>query len=204
MSNPINNPDDVFNRIIDNAQDPNYNKPQGLNPDWYKPTLQRIEEQRQKIIEWNQYCDERKQKETQIERYCNQILGVKPDYEMTFEENSRLEQENWNDRCKGMDEYHQERDFIHEKPDGMTVKEWKEKKRLIKLERKQKERDLELEITSTPNWIIVETIQKVKCDCMAEGLRNGVMCDTCKLLVKVNEYMMNLFKDAAEGRSTIV
>jgi hypothetical protein len=198
--------DDVFKRIMDNAKDPNYNHniPNNVDPDWYKPALQRIEEQRQKIIEWIEYCEEQKQKETQIERYCNQILGIKPDYEMTFEESSRLEEENWNARCKGMYECHQEHDFLYEKPEGMTVKEWKEKKRLIKLERKQRERDSYLEITSTPNWLIAETIQKIKCDCMAEGIRNGVTCDTCKLLVKVNDYMMNLFKDAAEGRSSVV
>lgn len=196
--------DDVFKRIMDNAKDHNYNKPQGLNPDWYKTEKQKAEEAKQELEEWNAICERQRQKETPIERYCNDILGIKPDYKMTFEEHKHLEKDSWNERCEEMDQIDRYEDFFYEKPDGMTNKEWREKKRLIKLKRKQRESDLEFQITSSPNWLIKETIDKIQCRCTAEGLRNGIVCDTCKLLVKVNDYMMNLFKDAAEGRSSVI
>jgi hypothetical protein len=38
---------------------------------------------------------------------------------------------------------------------------------------------------------------------MAEEMRRGIFCDTCKLIVKVNDYMMDLFKMASQGRTTL-
>lgn len=196
--------DDVFNRIIDNAKNPNNNKPQGLNPDWYNSERHRAEEAKQELEDWNTKCEQYKNEETPIERYCNKILGYIPFYYKTLEEYKKDSEENLKYRYELMDQYHEDRRILRERPDGMTVKEWKEKKRLIRLEQKQMQKDSELEITSTPNWLIKQTIDKIQCDCAAEGILNGITCDTCKLLVQVNDYMMNLFKDAAEGRSSII
>jgi len=199
-----NNGDDVYKRITDNAKDPKYNLLSNyVNPDWYKSERQRQEEARQELEEWNTTCEKYKKEEHPIERYCHKIRGRFPFYYMTFEEHKIQSDESWNYRKKRIDEFNAQLDLIRQKPEGMTVKEWKEKKRLFRLERKQRSKDSHLRITSTPNWLIERTIRKIRCDCTAEGIRNGVTCDTCKLLVKVNDYMMNLFKDAAEGRSSI-
>jgi hypothetical protein len=199
-------PDDVFDRIMRNAADPAYNKnvSNNVDSDWYKSEGQRAEEARQELEEWNTKCEEYRQKEHPIEKYCHEIRGRFPSYYMSLKEYKDACDKSRNERRKRIDEFNEKLDLSRKKPDGMTTREWKEKKRLFKLERKLEQKDLYLRITSTPNWLIEQTIRKIPCDCTAEGMRNGITCDTCKLLVKVNEYMVNLFKDAAEGRSSIV
>jgi hypothetical protein len=49
--------------------------------------------------------------------------------------------------------------------------------------------------TSTRNFM---------CRCTGESLRNGKICDICKLTERANDYMLNMFKDAAEGRSSTI
>ncbi|MDQ6862951.1 MAG: hypothetical protein M3044_03930 [Thermoproteota archaeon] len=99
-----------------------------------------------------------------------------------------------------------------QKPEGMTNKEWQREKRRKKLELEeqgvksmaQHDRDFKTELQLCPSWIISHELEKVLCECKADELRAGICCDTCKLLRKVHDYMLSLFKDAAEGRSTIV
>lgn len=54
----------------------------------------------------------------------------------------------------------------------------------------------------TPWSMLNHNIDSIGCQCKAENLKQGIYCKTCKLMLKVHEYMMDLFKDAAEGRST--
>jgi predicted RNA-binding Zn ribbon-like protein len=42
------------------------------------------------------------------------------------------------------------------------------------------------------------------CECEAEKMRAGIYCKTCKLFIHLREYTIQLFKDAAEGRSSYV
>jgi hypothetical protein len=53
----------------------------------------------------------------------------------------------------------------------------------------------------TPIRLFEDQVDKIGCECEAEDIRQGIFCDTCKLMTKVNSYMMKLFKDFAEGRS---
>jgi hypothetical protein len=53
----------------------------------------------------------------------------------------------------------------------------------------------------TPRWLVSNKIDAIGCQCEAEDLRRGINCKICKLMLKVDNYMMNLFRDAAEGRA---
>jgi hypothetical protein len=63
--------------------------------------------------------------------------------------------------------------------------------------------DRRLELKMTPICLFEDQVDKIGCECEAEGIRQGQYCDTCRLITKVNNHMMKLFKDFAEGRSTL-
>jgi hypothetical protein len=94
-----------------------------------------------------------------------------------------------------------------EKPEGMTDKEWTLKKREArKLHReikKESNDDLDLKYHGSATGIFNDRVDKLHymCYCTGRDIRNGRVCKICKLSKKVDEYMLNLFKDAAEGRS---
>jgi hypothetical protein len=200
--------DDTYKRIMDNAKDPKHNNhiPNSVNPDWYKSESQSAEERRQELEDWNAKSEEYKSKETPMERYCNKILRIVPEYYMTFEEHKKVTEDNYDRRMKACDELDEEYEFLYTKPDGMSDREWKEKKKLIRQERKQMEADEKLENNITSYWLLSKSLNVCfyKCNCTGEGLRNGIICVVCKLLARVNDYMVNLFKDAAEGRSSVI
>jgi hypothetical protein len=72
---------------------------------------------------------------------------------------------------------------------GIEKEEERKKRRLVGEER---------------NHLIEKRIRKLRCECEAEKMRQGIFCPTCRLLVKVNDYLLDLFKDAAEGRSSVI
>jgi hypothetical protein len=89
----------------------------------------------------------------------------------------------------------------------MTViekEEERKKRRLVGEERKLGKSDWNLKYHGTPNHLIEKRIRKLRCECEAEKMRQGIFCPTCRLLVKVNDYLLDLFKDAAEGRSSVI
>ena len=90
------------------------------------------------------------------------------------------------------------------KPKGMTDKEWKKQKTRLRKERREenKQRELDDKLLShfTPWTMLKDQIGTIHCRCEAQGIRQGHFCDTCKLLVKVNEFLIRLFKDSAQGR----
>ena len=91
------------------------------------------------------------------------------------------------------------------KPEGMTNKQWsKEKrktKRLKREERNQEEADRMLELQS-PHRLFRQRVDKIGCRCEAEEMRRGIFCDTCKLMRRANEYMLDLFKNTSQGRTS--
>jgi hypothetical protein len=95
--------------------------------------------------------------------------------------------------------------FFSEKPEGMSKAEWIKQKRRMKKDRIEQEKQLKLdrrlEFKLTPIHLYEDQVDKIGCECEAEGIRQGIFCDTCKLITKVYSYMMKLFKDFAEGRS---
>lgn len=159
--------------------------------------------------EWKENQEEVRKEEDPIEQYSNKILGIIPDYEISYEEQKKIEQENWEYRSKlGHEMLEREAEVTRDKPEGMTKKEWdkerRKKKRLLREEEKEGKANFELRYRGTPNHLIEKRIKKIPCDCTAEKMRQGIFCETCRLLVRVNEYMLDLFKDASEGRSTVV
>ena len=115
-----------------------------------------------------------------------------------------MQEENWNYTNKKIEKIEES----WNKPmEGMTKEEQKEerrKRRLVREERKQLESDRNLEYCGTPLRLLSERIDKIGCECEAEQMRQGRFCDTCKLLVKVNDYILDLFKRESEGRGSII
>jgi hypothetical protein len=61
----------------------------------------------------------------------------------------------------------------------------KEERKQYRLDKKQQQKDRE-----------------VGCECEGERIRVAEYCDTYRLIVKVDEYMINLFRNAAQGRTS--
>ena len=59
---------------------------------------------------------------------------------------------------------------------------------------------------NNPMNVLYQRVRKLfyMCECTDKGLRNGKICNVCKLTKMANVYMVNLFRDAAEGRSNIL
>jgi hypothetical protein len=151
--------------------------------------------------EYQEYQEETKRDEDPIERYSNKILGIIPEYELSYEEQKKIEVENWEIRSKaGHELLERESEVTRDKPEGMTKKQWdkerRRKKRLLREEDKEARANSELSYHGTPNHLIEKRIRKIPCECEAEKMRHGIICKTCRLLVKVNDYMLSLFKDA--------
>jgi hypothetical protein len=196
---------DVFDFIVRKALEPEY------QPDYIeeKTVVQSLglQEAKKALLEqkrkWLEHCKEQKKQEDPIERYCYDIRCEIPDYEISSEVHQ-----------KEIEELRQMRDAILKeeqdaqttdvKPEGMTNKQWsKEKrktKRLKREERNQEEADRRLERQS-PIYMFRQRVVKTGCRCKAEEMRRGIFCDTCKLIRRVDECMLDLFKNASQGRT---
>lgn len=91
-------------------------------------------------------------------------------------------------------------------------KKWnqiKHKKRELREERKEYDHDFKFAYDNSPmSKYKEEILDKIDCECYSEKNREkmrltGEVCKTCKLILKVREYTLNLFKDAAQGRSSL-
>jgi hypothetical protein len=140
-------------------------------------------------------------------RYCYDIRGELADYEITYEEM----RENIAASVKAMIAIEdQKRDAERQptKPDGMTNLKWQKesrnKKRLIIEKRKQGQSDWNIKRNLTPLQLFSKRLDKISCRCEADEMRAGRFCDTCKLIVKINEYTLDLFKRASEGTTSYI
>jgi hypothetical protein len=157
--------------------------------------------------EFEEFLEVLRKGETLIEKYCRAIRNQPAFFEMTFEEYEKA----WDERKimlkKEQIDDHSFNKFISEKPKDMSKAEWIKRKRRMKKDKREQERQLELdrrlESKMTPIHLFEEQVDKIGCECQAEGIRQGQFCDTCRLITNVNSYMMKLFKDFAEGRSTL-
>lgn len=89
------------------------------------------------------------------------------------------------------------------KPENMSSEEYQKKLRDLKGQATQLRREHETDDviqSHTPGRIFRNKVSAIHCSCKAENLRRGIYCKTCKLMLRVDKYMMELFKDAAEGR----
>ena len=85
----------------------------------------------------------------------------------------------------------------------MSEEEWLKRKREILARRKQVHIEYKTDgiiMTRTPWWIFHQKVMAIWCDCRPEQVGRGIYCKSCKLILKADKYMMELFKDAAEGR----
>jgi hypothetical protein len=76
----------------------------------------------------------------------------------------------------------------------------KNQMRLEKQRRQGAQADWKLRMNA-PIHLLEKTIREIGCRCEPEDMRQGVFCNTCRLLVLVHKYMVNLFKEAAESKS---
>jgi len=182
-------------------------------------------------FEENQYCkacknirDRREYEEEQertrreeepIERYSNKILGYRADYDIPYEEYLEIEKERRESIDKQLEpikeaiEYGRSSNNRTKKiklPKGMTKTKWlkqqREKRKQAKYEDKQRRIDQHLRFHGSPNRLIIQRIDKIRCDCEAQEMRIGKFCATCQLLIKVDSYMLGLFREAYERRKS--
>jgi hypothetical protein len=151
--------------------------------------------------------NKQRKEEDPLERYCYDIRGERAAYEITYEEMK----ENMAANVMHMIAIEeQERDVERQptKPDGMTKLQWQKesrnKKRLSAEKRKQGQSDWNLKRNLAPLQLFSKRIDKISCRCEAEEMRAGRFCDTCKLIVRINEYTLDLFKRASEGTTSYI
>ena len=178
------------------------------------------DEDKRERQEWQEERDRDRKEKGEFGDYANKILGRTEWYMIpTFEEYitaSEEKDDDMNERRKvsgrRMWSGIMERARPAQKPEGMTNKEWQREKRRKKSELEEQgvktmtqyDRDVETKHQLSPWWIINHEMSKISCECDADELRVGECCSTCKLLRKVHANMSDLFKDASEGRSTII
>jgi hypothetical protein len=83
---------------------------------------------------------------------------------------------------------------------GSVKTSTKEERKRYKLDKKQQEKDRELEKQAMSFVLLSKRLEQIGCECQGERIRVAEeYCDTCRLLAKVNVYMMGEFKDTARG-----
>jgi hypothetical protein len=181
------------------------------NGEVYRPLTKREE--------YAESCRKSKENEDLIERYCYDIRGIIPWYDITYDEKESLLARRVEAAAKSTELTEQQQEdqefqrtleilYRTKKPEGMSDKEWAAKKREArKLRReikKENDDDFELKYQGSATGIFNDRVGKLHymCYCTGRDIRNGRVCKVCKLSKKVDEYMLNLFKDAAEGRAS--
>jgi hypothetical protein len=150
-----------------------------------------------------------------IKRYVSEIRNKVDYHDQSYEDKEEIEaiRRRKEDESKNkvttetesrLDRIIREDDILDRKPESMSNEKWLKRKQEILARRAQE--DLEYKTdrvirTHTPWWIFHHKVGAIWCDCKPEQLRQGIYCKTCKLVLKADKYMMELFKDAAEGRS---
>jgi hypothetical protein len=198
---------DTFDFIVKRAQEVEY-QPEFIKKNAVVQTLgiqKQKEELQQEKKEWVEYCERKRKEEDPIERYCYEIRGELPDYEMTFEQYKKDAERVWQVR-EDAAKKEEEQNTMDMRPEKMTDKEWikmrSKRIRLQREEKKEQESDEKLERQS-PFYLFLCEVNKIGCRCKAEEMRRGKFCDTCKLIVRVHENMQELFKNASQGRATL-
>ena len=198
-----NSADDVYNRIISGAE--KYD-PYEADLSWHH-----FHEDRKKLRkEWKEDIEKRrKDPNLLLKHYCYEIRNELDPCDQTFEDYIQTLQESWkaghspNEVLNNID---YSLLYTNKKPEGMSDKEFIKKRKELRKQRKQENKERKADQVleqNTPFWILWNKIRIISCQCTAEGLRQGINCDTCKLFLRVDNYMMDLFKDVAEGRRTV-
>lgn len=196
---------DVFDLIINRAQQLAHDNTEHKTTPAMRATKLKTEKQVYKEYqEWERKKLETRNKTYPILCYCDDIRGVVHAYEITFEEYKKTSEASEKYREKLMNEKGQNRKQPMKNMTKAEQKEERKKRRLVREQHKQDKLDQNLEAYRTPSYLLYKVIDEINCECEAEKIRAGEYCDTCKLLVKVNEYMLDLFKRESQGRGTIL
>jgi hypothetical protein len=147
-----------------------------------------------------------RENETEVERLCKKIKGIKPVYEMTFKEYWELHkarEERMNKRIKSTHREITGSIILHKQPKGMANKEWTEAKRRYRRQQKEdnaKRRADNAIKETTPIRLFDKKVSDMgyACDCTADEMRQGIFCDICKIVLKIDEYTMTLLRRDAE------
>jgi hypothetical protein len=167
--------------------------------------------------EWKEENERLRNKETKnpIIGYCDKIRNEIPEADLTWQQ--------YQDRDAAMkeavglvsrkisdafDNPPEDPEQVYKRtgkyPDGSkNTTQWlKHLKNMRRLEKQQKlEAKADVVLRSkTPIRMLENTIMEIGCRCQVEDMRQGVFCDTCRLLVHVHKYMLDLFKEAAKTR----
>jgi hypothetical protein len=201
-----NSADDVYNRIISAAEK--------YDPFEIHLSFHHLYEDKRKLKkEWKENIEKRrKDPNFLLKHYCYEIRNEVDPCDETFEEYVERLEESWKSRQEDHKleialSNHKYALLNHnQKPKGMSNAEYNAKRKELRRQRRQenKERKADQAIEhNTPFWILWNKIRIISCQCKAEGLRQGIYCDTCKLLLISDNHMMDLFKDVAQGRRTV-
>ena len=121
---------------------------------------------------------------------------------MTFEESDELEAEARRRTIEISDAFLKEQENEYYPPEHISEKEKQALRRKVKREAKERGREYQQNRVlqrNTPTAILHKRADKLycMCRCTGESLRNGELCEICKLTKGVESYMMSLFKEAA-------
>jgi len=164
---------------------------------WEKEKYQRRSEQLKKEDDFNP-----------IKRYAREIVRYEAPYEISYEQDQKWQQETFEIKQKERHEFLNNIDIAYadSKPDDITKEEWEKQQRkakdFVREHRNQTLEDIDVKVRHAPINYLEHKLRLVNefCQCTAAGLRQGIVCDICRLIKKVDEYMTTLFKDAAQGR----
>lgn len=189
--------DKTFGFIIDKAMHYGKEIDEGLHVEPYAYEI------KQARIDFKDECEYEKRKETEVTRLCNKILDIKPIYEMTFEEYWKARKECSKIRNEITHEQFYGHKILHKQPKGMTKKQWSEAKRRLRRQLKEdnaKRRADESILNNTPARLFDKKIDDMwlACDCDPDEMRQGIFCDICKIVLKIDEYTMTLLRREAE------
>jgi len=173
---------------------------------------------KQCLDEWDKekyrrFCETLRKKEeaNPLEKYAREIVNIAAYYEIPYEMRKK-DQEELSERRKNMDlntisEHSRMYNILHikKKPEDMTEEQWQKERRKARDYMRECNDSMEerrFAFNNTPIRAFESKLWGVRsyCECTAEGLRQGVCCDICKLVQKTDEYMLRLFKDKAQGR----
>lgn len=191
------NNDETFGFIIDKAMQYGKEIDEGLHVEPYAYEI------KQARIDFKEECKYEKTNQTEVERLCNKIKGIKPIYEMTFEEYWKARKERSKIRNEIMHDEMYGHKILHKQPIGMTNKQWTEAKRTLRRQEKEdnaKRRADKAILNKTPARLFDKKIYDMwlACDCDADEMRQGIFCDICKIVLKIDDYTMTLLRREAE------
>lgn len=175
------------------------------------------EKDKHEYYEWqskNRSDLENKIKRYPVLEYCDKIRDIdREDLSRTYEEDKAQPNLTKQYREEMKQEYLEDCKILagkipKPKPEGISKTKWERQQRRIRKnireKHKQEAADQKLESEGTPQYHLREQIDEIGCECKAEEIRAGNFCDTCRLLFKVDQYMIDLFKRESEGRGTIL